>query len=239
MSLTNESISSLLPPELNLISSTKIASLWSNYGYIYRLYVSSQLQTRSNKPPNTSTLILKSIHPPTSLEKSYQTSESNTRKLLSYAIERWFYAHLFTRLPPSVKIAQSYVPRSDAEHTLLLEDLNVEFPFPARGSLGKEGAECVIRWLGGFHRAFYRLHLGSDKVPVVPPPLEWVKGQQSSGNKSTDTIEGVWKRGTYWYLDTRREELKEMLENGEYDWFVPWVEKVCGHLPARHRILVE
>lgn len=116
------------------------------------------------------------------------------------------------------------------EHTLLLEDLGIEFPFPARGSLGREGAECVIRWLGGFHRAFYRLNLEGSKVPVVPPPLEWVKGHQFGlgGNEGGDGIEGVWKMGTYWYLDTRREELEEMVDSGEHEWLVPWVEKVRG-----------
>jgi hypothetical protein len=34
----------------------------------------------------------------------------------------------------------------------------------------------------------------------------------------------VWEQGTYWYLDTRREELKEIGDN--YNWLLPWIEKV-------------
>lgn len=227
MSLTNKTISSLLPPDLQLVSSTQTASLWSNYGYIYRLEVSSSDKRRDSRD-HPRTLILKSIHPPSSLENassSHSESESNIRKLLSYAVERWFYAHLSPVLSskPGVKLARSYPLRADSEHTLLLEDLSVEFPFPAAGSLGREGTECVLRWLGGFHRTFYRVHQTNKeegRLVLVPPPLEWVK------SKARREVKGVWKRGTYWYLDTRREELEDMVEDEEYEWLTPWVEKV-------------
>lgn len=95
--LTMSSSLPTLPPSFRVVSTTKIASLWSNYGYIHRLTLSSE----------PSSLILKSIHPPT-LD---HPDESHLRKLLSYDIERWFYRHLATRLPSTVKLAKSYPPR--------------------------------------------------------------------------------------------------------------------------------
>jgi hypothetical protein len=204
-------IAALLPPIFRLVTSTQIAALWSNYGYIHRLHVSSA-DTRS-------TLVLKSIHPPSHLD----TSESNTRKLLSYAVERWFYAHLAALLPPSVKLATLYPVRADSEHVLLLEDLATAYPFPARGSLGSEATRCVLRWLGGFHGTFYRVHRRGDptgNLPLVPPPLEW---QETA--LAARVSEGVWRRGTYWYLETRREELEET-DKEMHGFIMPWVEKV-------------
>ncbi|GJE96415.1 hypothetical protein PsYK624_126120 [Phanerochaete sordida] len=194
----------LLPHEHKLTSSQQIASLWSNYGYIHRLHLSSE--------PHT--LILKSIHPPA----LSHPDESHLRKLLSYDVERWFYRHLCATLPPSVKIAKEYPLQSDAEHSLLLEDLSTEFPHPASGSLDKGATACVLNWLAGFHGAFFRVHTreGAEKLPLVPPPTRWSEGSGAAG---------VWERGTYWYLDTRREEL-EQTDADEHSWLMPWVEKV-------------
>ncbi|KAI0705921.1 kinase-like domain-containing protein [Cytidiella melzeri] len=207
----------MLPTEFRLVSITQIASLWSNYGYIHRLYLDSTPDHRQSP----STLILKSIHPPSS---QLADDESNVRKLLPYAVERWFYANLASKLPLDVKLAKCYSVQDG--QSLLLEDLCVEYPFTARDSLGREASESVVRWLAGFHRTFYRLrHQRGEKdsgegesLPLVPSPREWKK----SGSKLTD---GVWKRGTYWYLDTRRDELDETDEE-EHGWLLPWVQKV-------------
>lgn len=201
----------LLPPEFQLISTSQIAPLWSNYGHIYRLHLAS----------DPTTLILKSIHPP-DIDDS---SESNVRKLLSYDIERWFYQHLSAQLPPDVKVAKSYLLQNDHEHNLLLEDLSVEFAFPARGSLGKDATIAVLKWLAGFHRTFFGIHRrpAGERLPIIPSPAQWKKGLPTSG---------IWERGTYWYLDTRREELGETDEQ-EYSWLLPWVEKVSIHYKCR------
>ena len=193
-----------LPPQFKVLASSQIASLWSNYGHIYRLKLASEPRS----------LILKSIHPPV----LPHPDESHLRKLLSYDIERWFYRHLASQPPNSVKLGQSYPLLEDAEHTLLLEDLSVEFPFPASGSLGKDATICVLTWLAGFHGTFSGIHHRANKksLPLIPAPNAWKEGS------ATD---GVWQRGTYWYLDTRREELAE-IDSGTYKWLFPWIEKV-------------
>lgn len=206
-----------LPPPFHATSTDQIASLWSNYGYIHRIHLSA--------PPHT--LILKSIHPPALAHPD----ESHLRKLLSYDVERWFYRRLAARLPAAVKVARAYPLQSDAEHSLLLEDLSTEFPYPARGSLGTDATVCVLHWLAGFHGAFFRTHRegGGEPLKTVAPPLKW---------KEADGTEGVWERGTYWYLDTRREELAQTDEE-DYNWLLPWVERVCCavHFLRYHLIL--
>ncbi|CAL1705756.1 unnamed protein product [Somion occarium] len=54
-------------------------------------------------------------------------------------------------------------------------------------------------------------------LELVPPPKEF--------EHASTSVKGVWRRGTYWYLDTRREELSEMNEE-EYSWLMPWIAKV-------------
>lgn len=133
--------------------------------------------------------------------------------MLSYEIERWFYHHLSSRLPASVKAANAY-PTDDDDGDLLLEDLSDEYPYPARGSLGRESTLAVLKWLGGFHATFFKLHQW-ENIKLVPPPNLW----------KHEKVEGVWSRGVYWYLETRREELAQTDEE-EYEWLMPWVEKV-------------
>lgn len=134
--------------------------------------------------------------------------------MLSYEIERWFYRHLSSRLPASVKVATVYPIQVDDDGNLLLEDLSDGYPYPARGSLGKESTITVLKWLGGFHATFFRLHKRED-MKLVPPPSQWMR----------EKVKGVWRRGVYWYLETRREELAQIDEE-EYEWLMPWIEKV-------------
>jgi hypothetical protein len=216
-SIPDPSIASILPSAFTLLSSIEIASLWSNYGHIYRLTVSRD----GSEHESTTTLILKSIHPP-SLS---HPSESHLRKLLSYTVERYFYAHLTARLPPSVKIARAY-PTS-ASGNLLLEDLGPAFPYPARGSLGLEATRCVLRWLAGFHASYWGINRWTNeedgqcqRPSFVPSP-----SQVAEDAHLDQAGEGIWAQGTYWYLDTRREELVDTDAN-EHAWLMPWIERV-------------
>jgi hypothetical protein len=206
-----DSIRSLLPDDLEMDDELeRIATLWSSYGYIYRLRV-------RDVPKNVSyTMISKSIHPP--LES--RPSESHLRKLLSYRIERWFYHNLASKLHEhsvASRLAQCHPIAGGDEGSLLLEDLAVDFPYPARGSLGLDPAQCVLRWLAGFHGCFWNVHLRSgSRLSLVPAP---------AGTDQTLRVSGVWAQGTYWYLDTRRDEL-DQTDAQEYHWLLPWIEKV-------------
>ena len=117
-----------------------------------------------------------------------------------------------------MKLAKVYPVHEDAEHNLLLEDLAVNFPFPATGNLNQDATDCVLTWLANFHSSFFGIHNyhSVDRVPLVPPPKEW---------RTETASAGVWRRGTYWYLDTRNEEL-ENTDEEEYDWLLPWAERV-------------
>ncbi|TGZ77472.1 hypothetical protein EX30DRAFT_344116 [Ascodesmis nigricans] len=185
------------PLRPHLTSTTTLATLWSNYGHIHSL-------TLSTSPHH---LILKHISPPPPTSAS---SESHLRKLLSYRIERFFYKHLSTLVPLTSKIAVSYPVAPEYQHeAFLLEDLSREFPRSA-GGMGFDQARVVVKWLAGFHAAFW----GWEGV-AVGSPLSVVDPEHT---------EGVWRQGGYWYLDTRREELEGMVEAGEYGWLEPWVE---------------
>jgi hypothetical protein len=234
----NNNLQSLLPDELQLLSHTQIASLWSSYGSITSLNV---LQKNEGRDQQTSSLILKSIHPPA---MQGTADESHLRKLLSYEVERFFYAHLASRLPADVKVARSF-PLVDGQGTsghLLMEDLRSGFPHPAWGSLSLEATQSVLRWLAGFHATYWNVHLYESAVDGKPlrlvlPPLQ--VPQDASPEDLEKLGNGVWEQGTYWYLDTRGEEMACVDADGDEGWLVPWAEKVSLPLAKMSIILID
>lgn len=198
-------------------STTRIATLWSNYGSIERVALQKGSGLRKGSNASSYFVIVKTVTPPRVSDD--EADEGHLRKLLSYEVERWFYHHLSNRLPTEVKVAISYPlsnERIDEEPIrLLMEDLSVEFSYPARGSLGLDDTKIVLDWLATFHGAFWGIQNEPDIASsLVPPPLQ---------HKSGDKI-GVWEQGTYWYLDTRREEFESI--GHDHRWLLEWVEKV-------------
>ncbi|KAK6524869.1 hypothetical protein TWF281_011770 [Arthrobotrys megalospora] len=204
--------SSILPSSYTLKSTTEICSLWSNYGSISRLTVSH---------PTTKSLILKSILPPPT---SSSDDESHIRKLISYRVERYFYTHLSPHLTtlPSTKVATP-IAINDSSGELLLEDLSLEYPITCYGSLDPVATTATLKWLAGFHATFWApeispspsLNIGSP----IPEPLAVT---------SPNTTNGIWRRGGYWYLSTRTEELNSLLDNWHSDekYLNPWIKDV-------------
>ncbi|KIM23724.1 hypothetical protein M408DRAFT_76999 [Serendipita vermifera MAFF 305830] len=198
-------------------SSTRIATLWSNYGSIDRVHL------RGDSPPS---IVVKTVKPPP-LHSGEQADESHVRKLLSYKVERFFYSELSSRLPTTAKVAHYYPTTENQEEEdrpvqLFLEDLSIEHPIPARGSLDRENTLTVLSWLATFHGTFWNIHQDPDiKSRLVPPPLQFKGGNTA----------GVWEQGTYWYLDTRRDEL-DSTDVGEYKWLLNWVDKVDTTIKA-------
>ena len=195
-----------------------VASLWANYGKIRRLH----LRPPSDSSPETPiprTLILKTISPP---PIRHSSDEGHKRKVLSYGVEKWFYEHLASRLDvqsDSIKLARCFVPMTSHPNDpleLLLEDLSPEFPVSSYGSCDALETRCVLSWLAGFHATFWGIHQRKDEnIPLVSPPALVID----------DTVKsGIWEQGTYWYLDTRREELEEV--DNKYNWLLRWTEKV-------------
>lgn len=205
-------------------SSTRIATLWSNYGSIDRVYV-----TRTGGPNDDdkstnaaqSSIIVKTVAPP---PVRGDADEGHLRKLLSYEAERFFYQHLSHSLPAGAKVAKVHpIDHSKDDELpvrLILEDLATEFPNPAWGSLGRDDAVIVLDWLATFHGTFWSLARSREiRDNVIPPPLQYNVGQPV----------GVWAQGTYWYLDTRRDEL-DSTDPTEYSWLLKWTEKVDSAL---------
>jgi hypothetical protein len=195
-----------------------VASLWANYGKIQRLHLHPPSDS-SLETPIPRTLILKTISPP---PIRHSSDEGHKRKVLSYGVEKWFYEHLASRLDAhsdSIKVARCFVPTISHPNDpleLLLEDLSPEFPVSSYGSCDDSETRCILRWLAGFHATFWRIHQRKDEnIPLVPPPALVA---DDTGNL------GVWEQGTYWYLDTRREELEGV--GDKYSWLLRWTEKV-------------
>jgi hypothetical protein len=202
-----------------------VASLWANYGKIRRLHLRPPSDS-SLKTPIPRTLILKTISPP---PIRHSSDEGHKRKVLSYGVEKWFYEHLASRLDAqsdSIKVARCFVPVTSHPNDpleLLLEDLSPEFPVSSYGSCDDSETRCVLRWLAGFHATFWGIHQRKDEnISLVPPPALVVDDTVNSG---------IWEQGTYWYLDTRREELEEV--GTKYNWLLRWTEKVGSYSRPR------
>ena len=111
--------------------------------------------------------------------RASEDAASHARKCRSYETEIAFYRSFAPRCDASCRVAELVEHRRDKDGwTLVLEDLDAAgFPTRRRAPNGVALDAC-IRWLAAFHARF----LGA-------PP------------------DGLWKTGTYWHLDTRRDEL--------------------------------
>jgi hypothetical protein len=198
-------------------STTRIATLWSNYGYIERVALVKDSGPRKRSNASNYSVIVKTVSPPRVNDN--EANEGHLRKLLSYEVERWFYYNLSKRLPTETKVAISY-PLSDEGNdekptTLLMEDLSVEFPYSAQDEFSLDDTNIVLHWLATFHGTFWGIQNEPDIASsLVPPPLQY-----KSGNKI-----GVWEQGGYSYLDTRRAEFENI--GHEDRWLLEWVDKV-------------
>lgn len=204
--------------EYDVQSIVHVATLWSNYGSIDRVSLKRKPGSVVNGE-NITSVVVKTVAPP-SLPTGASKDEGNIRKLLSYEVEQWFYRNLSTKLSNQAKVAVSYPIQEDENQTqpvqLVLEDLSIDYPNPARGSLNLEETFVVLRWLAQFHATFWQMQVEGNTLPgVVPPPPMYQGGE----------INGIWEQGTYWYLDTRKEEL-DSVDEDEYGWLLKWTHKV-------------
>lgn len=197
-----------IPPEWTLSNSTQIANLWSGYGSISRRTYTT--------PSSTITTILKHISAP----QSQVYSESHTRKMLSYSIERNFYTHLAPLLSEakSCHVARVYQVSSGA---IEMEDLSEKFPIE-RGTLGMEETIVVVEALAEFHALFWGF-----EWPTVPPP---------SPSSAANVGKAIWEEGSYWYLRTRSTELSSLSK----DWqdIARLIEHKIRIIPQSHRTII-
>ncbi|CAG8716804.1 1980_t:CDS:2, partial [Acaulospora colombiana] len=174
-----------------------------------------------NQSTDALSLIIKSVQPPPIGNKDAK-NEGHIRKLLSYKVEQYFYAHLSSQLPEEAKVATYYSPvdQQGVEQPvqLVIEDLSASFPNPAHRNMNSEDTKVVLKWLANLHGTFWGFHRRPEvQESLVSPPLGY------EGNQ----VSGVWGQGTYWYLDTRQEELRNT-DQDEYGWLLKWANKVAA-----------
>ncbi len=165
----------------NLVEKEKIQDLWSSYGTIKRYsLVGGEVQSVVVKYVDIEQGA-KSEH-----AQGWKTSASHLRKLKSYNVEINWYQNWANRLRGGRLSQSCYVPKSyvaeskeDSGYFLMvLEDLDSS-GFPKRkSSVSLREVKTCLKWLAHFHAAF----LGCEP-------------------------EGLWEVGTYWHLDTRKDEL--------------------------------
>ncbi|GLC68366.1 hypothetical protein PLESTF_000683400 [Pleodorina starrii] len=110
---------------------------------------------------------------------------SHERKVASYRVEEYFYKNI---APDLISATGLGIPRPLAIESaptgfqFVLTDLRTEYPHPAPDSLDGKQVRAVLSWLATYHAYFWE----------QPTPA------------------GLQQQGSYWYLDTRREEFAQM-----------------------------
>jgi len=177
-----------------------------------------RLHLESEKYP---TAVLKFINPPKIFNHpcGWNTTTSHHRKLKSYTYEDNFYK-FFSSI--CNKDNHSAVPKhlgtikTESTSWLILEDLNRKGFNQTKQTIGLREAKFFINWLANFHAKFFNI----------------------KSNK-------LWKVGTYWHLETRKEEFKNIkneklkniaveinnkLNNSKYKTFVHGDAKLANFL---------
>lgn len=106
-----------------------------------------------------------------------------------------------------------------------MEDLSTEYP-RSTSAYSFDQAMVAMKWLAGFHAAFWGLDI-PELATTVEAPLKV---------ENPDETKGVWRQGGYWYLDTRREELESMVDSQEYEWLSPAVAETVQDLLRREDV---
>ena len=117
--------------------------------------------------------------------RGWNTDNSHLRKLKSYEVELEWYKNWAKSCDENCRLAKAYYSSSEKDsHLLVMEDLDLS-GFPIRKlSLDISGVKLALKWLAHFHAKF----MGSSPV-------------------------GLWQEGSYWHLDTRRDEWEVMAES--------------------------
>lgn len=108
-------------------------------------------------------------------------SMSDARKRRSYLAEENWYRSYSADCPPTCRVARLLACRDTEQGLcLLLEDLGMQGYQPARPP-SRQRMLCGVRWLATLHARFFGV-----------------------------TPMGLWEQGTYWHLDTRPDEYRQM-----------------------------
>lgn len=199
----------LQPLGYEVVSLRELQTLWAGYGHVCSVVAKKGRDQRR--------LVLKLISPPPVSD----ADEGHLRKMLSYRVEQYFYAHVAPVVCTKATVAECLaVAGIDGQHpelegtlALLLEDLSVTFPLAGekRAYLTEKQVGAALRWLGEFHGNSRQL-FPAKTHEYVRPPLEETKAE---GKK-------LWLNGGYTYLATRRVELANLADEGG-----EWADAFC------------
>lgn len=119
--------------------------------------------------------------------RGWNTSASHQRKLASYRVEAEWYSHWSNKCGDEARVPGCYGITSvkKGEYIMVLEDLDKVGFFVRKSGLTLPETKLVLTWLANFHALFLNEH-----------------------------PQGLWEKGTYWHLATRKEEWNTMA-NGE------------------------
>ena len=128
--------------------------------------------------------------------RGWNTKKSHERKVKSYEVEMAWYSNFSSICNDSCRLAKKIASASQGNsHIIVMEDLDAA-GFPVRkGHLGQDGVRSCLSWLANFHATF---------MHSIP--------------------DGLWSTGTYWHLDTRPDELKEMA-NGHLKTYASQIDQ--------------
>lgn len=153
-----------------VISMEKVQSLWKGFGQIWRVWLKDGCVPR---------VIVKAIAP-----FAPSNDISLQRKQKSYQVERAWYRHYSTRLPPDCRVPLCWAQGSSTSGDwLILEDLDSAGYPERKRKLTESEIQAVLHWLARFHARFLGMHA---------PEL--------------------WEEGSYWHLATRPEEWRALPE---------------------------
>ena len=137
---------------------------------------------------NQTSVIIKRIQVPEKMEhpRGWGSRVSVERKIKSYEIERHWYEAYAEQLSDEVRVPQLlFTCTFDDISYIVLEDLYaVGYSKRYQGD-SLSAVKTVVAWLAQFHALF---------LNVEPT--------------------GLWRKGTYWHLDTRKEEWEAMESGG-------------------------
>lgn len=114
--------------------------------------------------------------------RGWNTDHSHRRKVCSYEVETNWYRRYAERANSVARLPACYASDSEGEELMIvLEDLDAAGFGERRSAASLEDMGACLQWLAAFHARF----LGEDP-------------------------EGLWRKGTYWHLDTRPDELEAL-----------------------------
>ena len=144
------------------------------------------------------TVILKLIQIPSTFKhpRGFANSHSNQRKIRSYEVEECWYKEYNASIATSRSPTPSHLGSWETMdgNCILLEDLNQRGFSTRLSRCTQVNINTVIRWLAHFH----------------------------SVNLNRDAT-GLWESGTYWHLETRPDELRE-IQGTPLHTFAPFID---------------